>query len=186
MSGPVNVGTSVFAMKYKDGVIFAADTSITYGSMMKVKDAKRMQALGEETIFACSGEMADYQNLQKDLNKKYEEDYIENDGACFLHPKDYYNWTARQQYQRRLKSDPLWITAVFGGINQKTKESFLGSTDFHGTKIEAPYIVTGLGGAYCQVLFANTWRPDISYEEAVELIEKCMRVMFFRDKKAHD
>ena len=26
----------------------------------------------------------------------------------------------------------------------------------------------------------------MSKEEAVELIEECMRVMFFRDKKAHD
>ena len=60
MSGPVNVGTSVFAFKYKDGVIFAADTGISYGSMLKVKDAKRMTQLGDETIFACSGEMADY------------------------------------------------------------------------------------------------------------------------------
>ena len=67
MSGPVNVGTSVFAFKYKDGVIFAAVCSISYGSMLKVKDARRMEQLGEETIFACSGEMADFQNLQKDL-----------------------------------------------------------------------------------------------------------------------
>ena len=76
MSGPVNVGTTVFAFKYKDGVIFAADTSITYGSMMKIKDGRRMDALGNETIFACSGEMADFQNLQKDLQNKYEEDLI--------------------------------------------------------------------------------------------------------------
>ena len=186
MSGPVNVGTSVFAMKYKDGVIFAADTSITYGSMMKVKDAKRMTQLGEETIFACSGEMSDYQNLQKDLRQKHEEDEIENDGACFLHSKDYYNWISRQQYQRRLKSNPLWVTCVIGGINPKTKEVFLGRSDFHGTKIEANYIITGLGAHYCQVLLANNWKADMSYEEAVKLLESCMRVMFFRDKKAAD
>ena len=95
MSGPVNVGTSVFAFKYKDGVIFAADTSISYGSMLKTKDARRMEALGEETIFACSGEMADFQNLSKDLNQKHEEDLIQNDGCTFLHSKDYFNWVSR-------------------------------------------------------------------------------------------
>ena len=59
----VNVGTSVIAFKYKDGLIFAADTSITYGSMMKIKNAKRISKIGDETLIAASGEMADFQNL---------------------------------------------------------------------------------------------------------------------------
>jgi 20S proteasome subunit beta 7 len=60
MSGPVNVGSSVFAFKYKDGVMIAADTAISYGGMLKHKNISRMSALGEETIFSCSGEMADF------------------------------------------------------------------------------------------------------------------------------
>ena len=121
----VNAGTSVFALKYKDGIMFAADTSITYGSMMKHKKAQRISTVGEESLFACSGEMADFQNLKKMLAEKYEEDLCENDGACFLHPKDYFNWVARMQYQKRLKSDPIMVTALFGGIHNKTKEPFL-------------------------------------------------------------
>ncbi len=66
-----------------------------------------MEKLGEEGIFACSGEMADHQNIKKMFDEKYEEDLIENDGCCFLHPKDYFNWMSRHQYQKRLKSDPL-------------------------------------------------------------------------------
>lgn len=32
----------------------------------------------------------------------------------------------------------------------------------------------------------NSWRPDITEEEAKRLIEDCMRIMFYRDKKATD
>jgi len=39
MSGPVNVGTSVLACKYKDGVMIATDTAISYGGSRKFKDA---------------------------------------------------------------------------------------------------------------------------------------------------
>ena len=39
MSGPVNVGTTVLACKYADGVMIAADTAISYGGMCKIKDA---------------------------------------------------------------------------------------------------------------------------------------------------
>ena len=68
----VNAGTSVFALKYKDGIMVGADTGISYGSMRKIKDAKRMAPLGEEGIIACSGEMADFQDIVKSCNEKFE------------------------------------------------------------------------------------------------------------------
>ena len=58
--GAVNVGTSVMALKYKDGVMVAADTAISYGGMQKTKDARRIVQLNEECVFASSGEMADF------------------------------------------------------------------------------------------------------------------------------
>ena len=33
----VDVGTTVIAFKYKDGIMVAADTSVTYGGMLKHK-----------------------------------------------------------------------------------------------------------------------------------------------------
>ena len=98
MSGPVNVGTSVMALKYKDGVMICADTAISYGGSRSIKDATRISAVGEEAIFSASGEMSDFQNIQKLFDDKHEEDLIENDGACFYHPRDYFNWLARKQY----------------------------------------------------------------------------------------
>ena len=53
-------------------------------------------------------------------------------------------------------------------------------------KQESNYVITGLGNHYCQVLLENRWHKDITKEDAVALIEDCMKVMFFRDKKAHD
>ncbi len=32
----------------------------------------------------------------------------------------------------------------------------------------------------------NAWKPDLSEAEARQLMEECMRVMFYRDKKATD
>ena len=58
--GAVNVGSSVLALKYKDGVMIAADTAISYGGMRKEKDAKRIKKLNDEVIYASSGEMADF------------------------------------------------------------------------------------------------------------------------------
>ena len=39
---PVNIGSSVIGIKYKDGVIIAADTCVSYGSMKYDKDFSRI------------------------------------------------------------------------------------------------------------------------------------------------
>lgn len=74
--GAVNVGTSVMAIKYNGGVMVAADTAISYGGMRKVKDARRIEKLNDECVYACSGEMADFQELKKQLNLRQEADEI--------------------------------------------------------------------------------------------------------------
>ena len=37
----VNCGTSVFALKYKDGIMIASDTLVTYGGSMAHKNSSR-------------------------------------------------------------------------------------------------------------------------------------------------
>ena len=39
---PVNIGSSIIALKYKDGVMIAADTAVAYGSMKHYKGIQRM------------------------------------------------------------------------------------------------------------------------------------------------
>ena len=88
----------MLAVKYKDGIMIAADTAVSYGSMRKEKDARRIKKLSDELIYASSGEMADFQNLQKMLEKKCQEDTIAQDGATFLKPRDYFNWVSANNY----------------------------------------------------------------------------------------
>ena len=130
--------------------------------------------------------MADFQDLVKQLKKIAENDEIEQDGATFKRPRDYFEFIARQNYQRRLKMNPLWCSTVVGGIDKNSGESFLGVSDLYGTRIEQPFCLTGLGSHYCQVLMQNRRRDDMSEQEARELILDCMKVMFYRDKKALD
>ena len=149
---PVNIGSSVMAIKYKDGVMLAADTSVSYGSMKKTKHTSRMAQLSDETAFACSGEMSDYQELLKIFKEKYESDVIEHDGALFYKPRDYYNFLSRLNYQRRMKSDPLWNGSIIGGVRKDNGEVFLGMVDLYGTKLEGNFLLTGLASHYGQVL----------------------------------
>jgi len=57
--GAVNVGSSVLACKWKDGVVIVADKGISYGGMLNIKNGERCFKLNDECAFACGGEMAD-------------------------------------------------------------------------------------------------------------------------------
>jgi len=85
-----------------------------------------------------------------------------------------------------MKGDPLWNGTIVGGVRPDSGEVFLGMVDLYGTKIEEDFLLTGLASHYCQVLMQNSWRPDLTEAEARAIIEDCMKVMFYRDKKASD
>ena len=116
--------------------------------------------------------------MRKMFEEKYEADLIENDGCKFLHPKDYFNWMARHQYQRRLKGDPLWVTLVVAGVDKKTGEKFLSTSDHLGTKVPCNTAATGIGGYFLGVVFEKMWKPDMSEQEARTMMETCMKIMF--------
>ena len=65
---PVVTGTSVLAIKYKDGIMMAADNLASYGSLARFQDVERLMAVGKRTLLGASGDMSDFQYLQHTLN----------------------------------------------------------------------------------------------------------------------
>lgn len=61
---------SVIGMKYKDGVLIAADTLGSFGSMAMVHDLKRIYKIGKSTLIAASGEYSDFTEMKEKLEKK--------------------------------------------------------------------------------------------------------------------
>ena len=70
LSQPVVTGTSVLGLKYRDGVILAADTLGSYGSLARYRGVSRMLKIGEKTIVGATGDYADFQFLKDVINEK--------------------------------------------------------------------------------------------------------------------
>ena len=58
---PIVTGTSVLAVKYKDGVMMACDTLGSYGTLAKYKDLRRMAEVNEKCLIGAGGEYSDFQ-----------------------------------------------------------------------------------------------------------------------------
>ncbi|CAE6517426.1 unnamed protein product [Rhizoctonia solani] len=127
---PIVTGTSVLGIRFKDGVMLAADNLASYGSLARFKDIRRLHPsfilplasygslarfkdirrlhpVGNYTVIGAGGDMSDFQYLQHLLDNLMIEESNEEDGHD-LGPREIYEYLSRVMYARRSKFNPLW------------------------------------------------------------------------------
>ncbi|WOO79657.1 Proteasome subunit beta type-4 [Vanrija pseudolonga] len=192
---PLVTGTSVIGLKYKDGVMLAADTLGSYGSLARFRDIERLHALGTHTVIGVAGDMSDYQYLKKELDAILREETTLNltDGHPPLSPSNLYTFLANLFYGRRSQINPLWNAILVGGWDFEKSEPFLGYVDLLGTTYTAPTLATGFGAHLAQPLLREAFEakagtdgkgPLLDDEEAEKLLDECMKVLFYRDARS--
>jgi len=178
---PIVTGTTVIGIKYQGGVMLAADTLASYGSLARYKDVRRLQKVGDNTLIGASGEMSDFQSIMEMLENMHLSDVNQDDGYTRT-PSEFYNYLRAVMYQRRNKGNPLWNQLLVAGYHKESP--FLGYVDLIGTVYEENYIATGFGAYLAIPLIREKWSPDMDEGEARALLEDCLRVMFYRDCRA--
>ncbi|GJZ64616.1 proteasome subunit beta type-4-like protein [Tanacetum coccineum] len=232
---PYVTGTSVIGIKYKDGILMAADMGGSYGSTIRYKSIERLKQVGKYTLLGASGEISDYQEILKYLDELIECKVVKNgfgrlgyqlgfekfcvrieykdnsrsmentplviltvnslisDTSYSLHdnmwddgnslgPKEVHNYLTRVMYNRRNKFDPLWNSLILGGV--KNGQKYLGSVSMIGVHFEDDHVATGFGNHLARPILREEWRDDLTFEEGVKLLEKCMRNLLYRDRSA--
>ncbi|KAJ3273700.1 Proteasome subunit beta type-7 [Terramyces sp. JEL0728] len=181
---PIVTGTSVLGIKYKDGVMLAADTLASYGSLAQIRDMKRLAGFGDFTVIGAGGDMSDWQHLQHVLEGEITTEYY-NDDNQQLFPEHIHEFLTRVLYGRRSKNDPLWNSLVVGGYRKG--EKFLGYVDYQGTTYHSSTIATGYGSYIAQPLLrkAVEGKEDtLTEQEAIKILDDAMRVLFYRDARS--
>merc|ERR1711936_790433 len=164
---PITVGTSVFGLKYKDGVIIAADTMGNYGRLSRYPNLQRVNNINE--------------------SKQNEED-ICGKGGVTMRPEALHCWLTRVLYNRRSKFDPLWNTIIVGGIQDG--KPFLGCVDYIGTAWKENAVATGMGAAMAIPIINHELEKydnstdNLNFEQARDIMMKCLRVSYLRDCRA--
>jgi len=181
---PVTTGTSTFAIKFDGGVMIAADTLGSYGSLARFTEMERVFKVNDTTLLAAGGDTADMQFLQEIIHQKQIDEDCRDDGST-LKPKALHAWLTRVLYNRRSKFDPLWNIFLVAGMQDS--QPFLGYVDLRGTAFTENIIATGLGGDMAQpVMRAAVEKKGglLNQEEAREVILQCVRLGYLRDCRA--
>ncbi|GLB40676.1 putative proteasome endopeptidase complex, beta subunit [Lyophyllum shimeji] len=183
---PIVTGTSVLAIKYKDGIMMAADNLASYGSLARFKDIQRLQPVGAHTVIGAGGDMSDFQYIQLMLDELIIDEFSAQDGHT-LGPAEVHEYLAQVMYARRSKMNPLWNSILVGGV--KDGKRFLAYVDLLGTTYSASTLATGYGAYIAQPLLrtAVEGKEDIlTEEEAYKILEQSMRVLYYRDARTID
>mmetsp|Transcript_73957 Transcript_73957/g.171576 ORF Transcript_73957/g.171576 Transcript_73957/m.171576 type:complete len:243 (+) Transcript_73957:84-812(+) len=181
---PIVTGATVLGMKYKDGVVVAADTLASYGNQARYKNVCRLKKVGKYTILGASGEISDFQYLGDLLDELDDEDFLHED-SCFMGPQEYSSYIGRVMYNRRSKMNPLYNQFIIAG-KKRDGPSQLSFVDHQGTAFQEDFIATGFGSHLALPIMRNEWREGITLDEAKALIIKCLKVCFYRDCHAYN
>lgn len=176
-TSPIVTGTSVVACKYNGGVMMAADTLASYGSMARFKEVERVTKIND-ILVAADGDISDYGHIKTVLRQLEVDEKCIADGINYT-PKQIYAIMSGMLYQRRTKMNPLWNNIVVAGMEGNVP--FLGTSDKIGTKYECDYVATGIGLHMAGPILYDRWKKDMSEDEARALLEDCMRVLYYRD-----
>lgn len=171
-------------LKYAGGVMLAADTLASYGTMAKYKNARRLERV-DKVLIGAGGEVSDFQAILDLLQANALEEQCMS-GLYEPHSsnaEETWNYLRSVMYNRRNKMNPLWNDLVVAGLDE-TDQPFLGWVDKIGTTFQEDLVATGFGSYLAIPLLREKYRPDLQEGEARALLEDCMRILFYRDCRA--
>eukprot|EP00958_Prasinococcus_capsulatus_P015904 scaffold1741_cov409-Prasinococcus_capsulatus_cf.AAC.3 len=159
----------------------AADMLGAYGSTLRYKSVQRVHKVNSTTLLGASGEISDYHYILKLLDEISTEDFCYDDGAE-LSSKEIYSYLTRVMYNRRNKFNPLWNNLVIAGFDNG--EGFVGNVNMIGAHYCDDHVATGFGNHLAKPILRAEHDPNMSEEAARALLEKCLMVLFYRDKNS--
>lgn len=210
---PAVTGTSVLGIKFADGVVLAADNLASYGSLARYPDVQRLQKFGTTSVIGVSGDVSDMQYIfrylkDKEIEEQYDgnfsaaaaagdnkagtddadDDALQNRGG--LNAMNLHTNLKGVMYGRRNKGDPLWNHLLVAGFDNDRKP-YLAFADLRGTVFTSPSLATGFGAMLAQPIMRKYAATEedaakLTKEDAVRIIQDCMKVMYYRDARSMD
>ena len=108
------------------------------------------------------------------------------EGGAQLYPEELHAWLTCVLYNRRSKMDPLWVSTMILGLDDKG-EPFLGDVNIRGVPNTGDFMATGFGAYLCRQKLETTFlaKEKLSEAEAVQLLRDCQTILFYRDCAAY-
>jgi proteasome beta subunit len=165
----VPIGTTVLALRYRDGVVIAGDRQATEGSQVASRRIEKVYAADDHSAIAIAGaagpclEMARLFQTELAHYEKLEGMVLSLEGKA--------NKLAQMvRANLPLAMQGLIVVPIFVGYDLKRDEGRIYKYDLAGGRYdEADYCATGSGGKDARATMKKLYRPAMAEAEAVHL-----------------
>lgn len=175
------VGSSIVALKYAGGVLVGADTCLSYGSSKRFDNVVRIAKVTDKTVIGYAGDEADFSYALKELVA------LSTDARCYGNPipspSEIHGFLSTRNFSARVDMQPIYNSYVTAGISEEG-DSYIGFTDIFGTSFEANFFSSGIGKHYCMPILRRMWTPELSFDQAVDILNECLKVLWYNDASA--
>lgn len=168
--GEVNLGTSIMAVKFKDGVILGADSRTTTGTYIANRVTDKLTQI-HDTIYCCrSGSAADTQAVADIV--KY---YLQLHASQLPHNEKPTTQVAANVFQELCYNNKDGLTAgiICAGYDKQNKGSVF-SIPIGGSIHKQDYAIAGSGSTFIYGWCNENFKQEMEEEECVQFIKTAL------------
>jgi len=171
----MKTGTTIVGITYAGGVVLGADTRATNGTCVAEKNCTKIDYIAPNMYCCGAGTAADTTNTCAAVSRQL--DLLRMD----MHAKESKVVTAVTLFKRKLFPYQGHISAalVLGGCDSQGAHVY--QIYPHGSTSKLPYTSMGSGSLAAMAVLESTWKPDMTEEEAVQLVQRAIAAGIFND-----
>ncbi|XP_044143570.1 proteasome subunit beta type-2 [Bufo gargarizans] len=155
----------------RDYVLVMADT-VCANSIIKMKhDVDKMFKMSEKILLLCVGEAGDTVQFAEYIQKNVQLYKMRN--GYELSPTAAANFTRRNLADYLRSRTPYHVNLLLAGYDEHDGPS-LYYMDYLAALAKAPFAAHGYGAYLTLSILDRYYKPDLTREEAVELLKKCV------------
>ncbi|SMN17716.1 similar to Saccharomyces cerevisiae YER012W PRE1 Beta 4 subunit of the 20S proteasome [Maudiozyma saulgeensis] len=162
----------ILGIRVQDCVILATSKAVTRGiSVLKDSDDKT-RSLSPHCLMGFTGEAGDTVNFSEYIQANVQL-YTTREGVE-LSPQATASFV-RQELAKSIRSrKPYQANVLIAGYDTSSNIPELYQIDYLGTKVALPYAAHGYAGFYTFSLLDRHYRPDMTKEEGLSLLQQCV------------
>lgn len=175
--GQIASGTTIVALKFKDGVIIAADKRTSAGYIMVWEETtKKIHQISDNILLGAAGSVGDIQFLVKILEAELKLKEIRSKQKPTA--KEAANLLSTIMHANKWL--PYFTEVIIVGKDNDSY-SIYSIDEMGGISYHKRFIATGSGVMYALGVLESGWKENLSKEEAKELAKKAVLAAIQRD-----
>jgi proteasome beta subunit len=168
-------GATAVGIKCKDGVVLGNDRRATWGYTVTNKTTQKLFKITDNVGMAAYGLIGDFQFVSRVL--KAQAALYELDANDKISTKSVAKMLSNMLYSRKMA--PLYTSLIIAGVDKEGPQVY--TLDGLGSVIPEEFGATGTGMLLSMGILEADYKPDMSIEDGVKLVEKAIRNSIKRD-----